>query len=226
MVVDRLRAAAALLAVLLASSCACRAARARRGSVRRLLAASDHHAPSERCGDRRRRGVISQTSARFRCGGAGHRSRSAVGRKRDVIHARSAGRGASSAARGARRGCSRMPTAVPVPLPPARGFNQATELARAMGLPVVDALVRARPTPSQTDLPAAQRHRNVRGAFRAARPGLFGWRDATLRGRTIVLVDDVSTIGATLEACAAVLKAAGAREVRALTAARVVLSRP
>lgn len=120
--------------------------------------------------------------------------------------------------------------AVPVPLHRrrhrARGFNQAAELARALGLPVVDALVRVRATSSQTDLPAAQRHRNVRGAFRAARAGLLGRRRAAVGGRTIVLIDDVCTTGATLEACAAVLKAAGAREVRALTAARVVLSRP
>lgn len=119
--------------------------------------------------------------------------------------------------------------AIPVPLhwrrQRARGFNQATELARALGLPVVDALARIHPTASQTDLPAGQRHRNVRGAFRLVRRGLMR-RALDVRGRTIVLVDDVSTTGATLEACARVLKAAGAREVRALTAARVVLPRP
>lgn len=116
---------------------------------------------------------------------------------------------------------------VPVPLhrrrQRARGFNQAKELARALGLPLVDALVRARPTAPQTDLPAGQRHRNVRGAFRLARRRWLPWRVADVRGHVIVLVDDVSTTGATLEACARVLKAAGAREVRALTVARVVL---
>ncbi len=119
--------------------------------------------------------------------------------------------------------------AVPVPLHRrrlrARGFNQAAELARALGLPVVDALSRNRPTASQTDLPAGQRHRNVRGAFDPGRRWLMR-KAPEVRGRTIVLVDDVSTTGATLEACARVLKAAGARDVRALTAARVVLQRP
>jgi predicted amidophosphoribosyltransferase len=48
---------------------------------------------------------------------------------------------------------------------------------------------------------------------------------AAVRGRTVVLIDDVSTTGATLDACATTLKAAGVEEVRALTAARVVTSR-
>ncbi len=111
---------------------------------------------------------------------------------------------------------------VPVPLhrrrQRARGFNQAEELARRLGPPVCLALKRVRPTPSQTDLPAAQRHKNVRGAFR------LRWR-ANVKGLRVVLVDDVCTTGATLEACAAVLRSAGARDVRAVTAARVV-SRP
>jgi ComF family protein len=109
--------------------------------------------------------------------------------------------------------------AVPVPLHRSRrrrrGFNQAADLARHLGLPLADALRRTRPTPSQTDLPAARRHANVRGAF-ALR------RRHDVAGRCVVLVDDVSTTGATLEACAAVLLDAGAREVRALTVARAV----
>ena len=100
----------------------------------------------------------------------------------------------------------------------ARGFNQAAEIARHLGPPVTPALRRLRATPSQTDLPAARRHANVRDAFALA-------RGASVAGATVVLVDDVSTTGATLEACARVLLDAGAREVRALTAARVV-SRP
>jgi ComF family protein len=98
----------------------------------------------------------------------------------------------------------------------ARGFNQARELARHLGLPVAAALVRTRRTPPQADLPAARRHANVRGAF-ACKPGV------PVTGRTIVLVDDVSTTGATLNACARVLLDAGAAEVRALTAARAAL---
>jgi ComF family protein len=112
--------------------------------------------------------------------------------------------------------------AVPVPLHRARrrarGFNQAAEIARHLTIPAADALKRTRATVSQTDLPAEARHANVRNAF-APR------RRVDVKGRVIVLVDDVSTTGATLEACAGVLLAAGAREVRALTAARVA-SRP
>jgi predicted amidophosphoribosyltransferase len=135
---------------------------------------------------------------------------------------------------------------VPVPLHPRRarqrGFNQADDLARALHLPMLRALRRIRPTRSQSELPAARRHRNVRGAFalarrcaprraRARRIGIEGGRlcpqrpKALVDGRCVVLVDDVSTTGATLNACAQVLKAAGAREVRALTAARAVRTR-
>jgi ComF family protein len=108
---------------------------------------------------------------------------------------------------------------VPVPLhrsrKRARGFNQAAEIARHLPVPVQHALERVRATSSQTDLPAARRHANVRNAF-ALR------RRQDVRGRIVVLVDDVSTTGATLDACARVLLDGGAREVRALTAARVV----
>ena len=110
--------------------------------------------------------------------------------------------------------------AVPVPLHPSRrrhrGFNQAADLARHIGLPVTPALRRVRATPTQTGLPSGRRHRNMRDAFAvtaAATP---------LTGAIVVLIDDVSTTGATLDACARTLKAAGIAEVRALTAARVV----
>ena len=113
---------------------------------------------------------------------------------------------------------------VPVPLHMtrrhARGFNQASDLARHLGLPVIHALRRTRATAVQATLPAAQRHGNVRGAFETTRVG------RKLRGLVIVLVDDVSTTGATLEACARTLKDAGVKEARAVTAARAVSVRP
>ena len=96
--------------------------------------------------------------------------------------------------------------AVPVPLHPSRlrerGFNQADDLARHLGLPVVPAVRRVRATTAQTGLPASRRHANVRGAFAMTRAG------ATIRDAIVVLVDDVSTTGATLEACARALKQA------------------
>jgi ComF family protein len=117
---------------------------------------------------------------------------------------------------------ARADVVVPVPLhrsrQRARGFNQARELAGQLGVPLVEALRRVRPTPSQTDLPAAARHGNMRNAF-ALRRG------QVVAGLRIVLVDDVSTTGATIEACARVLRAGGAADVSAVTAARVV-SRP
>lgn len=106
---------------------------------------------------------------------------------------------------------------VPVPLHwirhYSRGFNQAEELARGVGRPVVHALRRSRRTVTQTDLPEAQRLANVGDAFRLR-------RGVRITGQVLVLVDDVSTTGATLDACARVLMEGGAAEVRALTAAR------
>jgi len=112
---------------------------------------------------------------------------------------------------------------VPVPLHPwrrmRRGFNQADDLARQLGVPAVRALWRVRATAPQTGLHAAARRYNVRHAFRLS-PFLTRARRLTLvEGRIVVLVDDVRTTGATLQACAAALKDAGAREVRALTVA-------
>ena len=114
---------------------------------------------------------------------------------------------------------------VPVPLHFVRryqrGFNQARELAVHVGPPVLDALRRTRATATQTDLPEAERHRNVRDAF--AVPGVVR---ARLRDAVVVVIDDISTTGATLDACARVLLAGGAREVRALTAARAASKLP
>jgi ComF family protein len=112
---------------------------------------------------------------------------------------------------------------VPVPLHRSRmrhrGFNQAADLARQMRIPVVSALRRVRATATQTELPAGRRHRNVRDAFAPTRVA------APLAGAIVVVIDDVSTTGATLDACALALKLAGVAEVRALTAARVVQRR-
>jgi ComF family protein len=115
---------------------------------------------------------------------------------------------------------------VPVPLhwhrEYQRGFNQAREIARHLGPPVVEALVRCRATRAQVELAADRRRANVAGAFALGRR----WcRDPGIREKTVLLIDDVSTTGATLEACAHVLKDFGASEVYALTAARVVTRR-
>lgn len=105
-----------------------------------------------------------------------------------------------------------------------RRYNQAGLLAQALGrvagCPVApDLLVRRRSTPSQGGLGRAGRRRNVAGAF-ALRAG----REAQVRGRRILLIDDVHTTGATLGECARVLRRAGAASVDALTLARVTLA--
>lgn len=113
----------------------------------------------------------------------------------------------------------------PVPLHPrrlrAREFNQAALIAlgaRAAhrSLPPVDvrALDRVRDTPPQSALGLDDRRRNVRGAFRA--------RPERVRGRRVLVVDDVLTSGATAWACTRALLSAGAREVGVLTVARAV----
>jgi ComF family protein len=113
---------------------------------------------------------------------------------------------------------------VAVPLHPRRlrerGFNQAALLARELARRsertcCPDALVRRLDTTPQAGLTAAARRRNVRGAF-AVR------HKAKVAGRTVTLVDDVVTTGATALACGRELRAAGAREVRLLSVARVV----
>jgi ComF family protein len=115
---------------------------------------------------------------------------------------------------------------VPVPLHAVRrlrrGFNQASDLARRLDRPVVNALWRVRATSPQAGLTAAARRRNVRRAFRLSPFLSRSTRSRFIDNRIVVLVDDVSTTGATLDACARVLKDAGATEVRALTAARAL----
>ncbi|MBV9970310.1 MAG: ComF family protein [Xanthobacteraceae bacterium] len=113
---------------------------------------------------------------------------------------------------------------VPVPLHWrrlwARRFNQAAALAEAIsretGVPVCHALKRVKATPQQVGLTRSERAANVQGAFRVPD------RDATVRGRRLLLVDDVLTSGATLDTCTRVLLRAGARSVDVLVFARVV----
>lgn len=105
-----------------------------------------------------------------------------------------------------------------------RRFNQSALLARhiSRGSGVVhrfDVLRRTRATQSQVSLNRAERRANVSGAFEVSHYG-----GALLRDRRVVLVDDVLTTGATLDACARVLLRAGAKGVDALTFARVVES--
>jgi ComF family protein len=112
---------------------------------------------------------------------------------------------------------------VPVPVHPRRrrerGFDQAEDLAhwcgRALGLPVVRALERRQRTVAQHALGQDARRHNVSGAF-AVRPGL----ERAVRGRWLVLVDDVTTTGSTLSGCAVALLDAGAVAVAGLTVAR------
>ena len=115
---------------------------------------------------------------------------------------------------------------VPVPLHwsrlLARRFNQAAELSRFIaarsGVPNEPLLLkRVRRTAHQVGLTRAQRLDNVAGAFRVAPDKRGG-----VKGKKLVLVDDVLTTGATISACARVLRRAGAARVDVLTAARVV----
>ncbi len=101
-----------------------------------------------------------------------------------------------------------------------RGFNQARMLARHLGPPVIEGLVRPQHTRPQVELAAESRRSNVANAFALRR-----YYKSRIVGMRLVIIDDVSTTGATLEACARVLTEAGAREVCALTAARVVTRR-
>lgn len=114
---------------------------------------------------------------------------------------------------------------IAVPLGPTRmserGYNQAALLAKplslATGLPFSSrALQRVRETSSQVGLSAISRRKNVAGAFRANRK--------IVAEKNILVIDDVTTSGATLDSCAVALLTAGAKSVYGLTLARAVLS--
>jgi len=103
-----------------------------------------------------------------------------------------------------------------------RGYNQAVwlgaEMARQTALPFAPALIkRKKATPSQGHLSASARKRNVAGAFDISEKS-----KTRIKGRDILLVDDVLTTGATAEACAKALLKAGAANVDVVTVARVV----
>lgn len=101
-----------------------------------------------------------------------------------------------------------------------RGFNQshllAETLCRTVGLPLLheEVLRRERETQQQVHLGPEERRQNVSGAF--------AWNGPALAGARVLLIDDVATTGATLEACGEALHAAGAGRVWALTVARAL----
>jgi ComF family protein len=110
---------------------------------------------------------------------------------------------------------------VPVPLGAAsqsqRGYNQAALLGRPVALAnglkyTTKALRKVRETLTQVGLKYYERFQNVADAFEA--------ESKIVSGRNIVVVDDVTTSGATMEACAAALRVAGARNIYGLTLAR------
>ena len=111
---------------------------------------------------------------------------------------------------------------VPVPLYPSkykkRGYNQSALLARQLGRLTgiaIDerSLCRTRNTPSQTGFGRQARMENMKDAFVCRQP-------QAVKGKVVLLIDDVAPTGATLEACAAALKQAGAKQVMAYTLAR------
>jgi ComF family protein len=113
---------------------------------------------------------------------------------------------------------------VAVPLHPARvrqrGFNQAellaAELRRRMALGIPEGrLLRTRHTPPQVGRDRLRRFENVREAF--------AWQGPALNGESILLIDDVATTGATLDACASALRAAGWGPVTGVSVARVTV---
>ena len=99
-----------------------------------------------------------------------------------------------------------------------RGYNQsellADQLARQLQIPAKVLLQRVKPTRPQVHLGHAQRAENVKNAF------VIEKQAPSLKGKSVLLIDDVCTTGATLRECAKILKRAGAQSVYGLTLAR------
>ena len=111
---------------------------------------------------------------------------------------------------------------IPVPIHPKRkkqrGFNQAQiiaqELARLKGIEFVSGrLVKIKNVPPQTSLEEKKREENVSGAFAVV-------KREEMKGKVVLLVDDVYTTGSTIRECSSVLREAGIEEVRAMTVAQ------
>lgn len=110
-----------------------------------------------------------------------------------------------------------------------RGYNQSLEIAQTLSerrhWPLASLLVRRRPTVPQTGLERAARRRNLRSAFRVRN----GWLAKSTRasiGLHLLLIDDVYTTGATLEAAAGALKASGVGRISAVVAGRTPIPLP
>ncbi len=109
---------------------------------------------------------------------------------------------------------------IPVPLHPSkkreRGYNQseiiALQISQDMGIRMLNILKRVKNTRTQTELSVQERRRNVEGAF-----VLLQEFKETIKGKKVLLVDDVITTGATLDACSEVLLKNGAQEVYGVT---------
>ncbi|HOV32327.1 MAG TPA: ComF family protein [Candidatus Hydrogenedens sp.] len=111
---------------------------------------------------------------------------------------------------------------VPVPLHPfrlrRRGFNQSLLLAQQIvdsfsGAKIVEALIRIRPTLTQTVLSVQERKKNIHGAFQVRNPD-------EVKGKKVLLIDDIVTTATTVTECARVLKRSGAASIHVLSVAR------
>lgn len=104
-----------------------------------------------------------------------------------------------------------------------RGFNHSHFLAHSLGKktckPVATFLKRIRFTPAQAKLTSEERLKNIQGAFAL---NAFAIRAKNIREKSILLIDDVLTTGATVNACAKVLHQAGAKHIDILTVARAL----